>query len=209
MSEFPEMRIGDRERLVAQDRLRDAYGQGALDLDELDERLDLALRAKTSSDLVPILSDLPAPAGGEVSLAKPDDEGGLGAGGGGEDDEDEGVLAHLAWFASVILPLSVLGAIGWFLASTGAIDTFTVFGSTVVTVDAESDDLRLLTIFGSTEVVVAEGESVRNSTISIFGSSECDRACTSAGVDGAPSVSGLTLFGSVEFVYADEAGDDD
>ena len=39
--------------------LREAAGEGRLDLDELDERLEAAYAAKVYADLVPILADLP------------------------------------------------------------------------------------------------------------------------------------------------------
>ncbi len=71
MTNHPEIRIGDRNRLRVQDRLRDAYGQGALDTDELEERLELALRARTQSDLVPLTADLPAPLDQDEALPAP------------------------------------------------------------------------------------------------------------------------------------------
>ena len=40
--------------------LREAAGEGRIDLDELDERLDATFAARTYADLVPITLDLPA-----------------------------------------------------------------------------------------------------------------------------------------------------
>ena len=61
-----QMRIGDADRQRVADVLRDAAGDGRLDLDELEERLELTWQAKTYGDLVPITLDLlpagPAPA---------------------------------------------------------------------------------------------------------------------------------------------------
>ena len=60
------MRISDADRHRVAEVLREAAGEGRLDLDELDERLGLAFAAKTYADLVPITADLhvvhPAPA---------------------------------------------------------------------------------------------------------------------------------------------------
>ena len=53
-----QLRIGDADRQRVADVLRDAAGEGRLDLDELDERLELTWRAKTYGDLVPITLDL-------------------------------------------------------------------------------------------------------------------------------------------------------
>jgi len=48
----------DRDRVVEQ--LRVAAGDGRLSAEELDERLELALSARTYADLVPLTADLPA-----------------------------------------------------------------------------------------------------------------------------------------------------
>jgi hypothetical protein len=52
------MRISDADRHRVADLLRDAAGEGRIDLDELDERLELTWGAKTYADLVPITADL-------------------------------------------------------------------------------------------------------------------------------------------------------
>lgn len=52
------MRVSDADRHKVADVLRQAAGEGRLDLDELDERLELAFGAKTYADLVPITADL-------------------------------------------------------------------------------------------------------------------------------------------------------
>jgi hypothetical protein len=51
----------DRDRVVEQ--LRVAAGDGRLSPQELDERLELALNARTYADLVPLTADLPAGTG--------------------------------------------------------------------------------------------------------------------------------------------------
>ena len=55
-------RISDDERQRVVDRLRDAAGQGLLDLDELGDRIGAVYEAKTFGELDPITADLPAPA---------------------------------------------------------------------------------------------------------------------------------------------------
>jgi hypothetical protein len=54
------LRISDADRHQVADLLRDAAGEGRIDLDELDERLEATYAAKTYADLVPITIDLPA-----------------------------------------------------------------------------------------------------------------------------------------------------
>ncbi|NKY99853.1 DUF1707 SHOCT-like domain-containing protein [Nocardiopsis alborubida] len=53
-------RLSDAERDEALVRLRTAFEEGRLDIDEHEERASLAVRAATSSDLVPLFDDLPA-----------------------------------------------------------------------------------------------------------------------------------------------------
>lgn len=55
-----QLRISDDDRHRVAEFLRDAAGEGRIDLTELDERLERTYAAKTYADLVPITSDLPA-----------------------------------------------------------------------------------------------------------------------------------------------------
>ena len=60
---YASMRASDRDRAVVHDALGEAYAEGRLDRDELDERATEVDRAKTYGDLVPPLLDLAADAG--------------------------------------------------------------------------------------------------------------------------------------------------
>ena len=53
------LRVSDQQREQAADALRDHYAAGRLTEDELNERLDAALEAKTEPELNALLSDLP------------------------------------------------------------------------------------------------------------------------------------------------------
>ena len=53
------LRISDADRHRVSELLRQAAGEGRLDIDELDERLEAAYSAKTYGDLVPLTADLP------------------------------------------------------------------------------------------------------------------------------------------------------
>jgi hypothetical protein len=55
-----QLRISDDDRHQVAEVLRKAAGEGRLDLEELDERLEATYRAKTYGELVPITADLPA-----------------------------------------------------------------------------------------------------------------------------------------------------
>jgi len=56
-----QMRISDADRNKVAEVLREAAGDGRIDFDELDERLEATFAAKTYAELVPITHDL-APA---------------------------------------------------------------------------------------------------------------------------------------------------
>ncbi|MFC7329939.1 DUF1707 domain-containing protein [Marinactinospora rubrisoli] len=53
------MRASDLDRDQVAEILRQAAGEGRITLDELDERLDLAYRARTYGELRPLTADLP------------------------------------------------------------------------------------------------------------------------------------------------------
>jgi hypothetical protein len=54
-----QLRISDEDRHKVAEVLRQAAGEGRIDLDELDERLEATYQAKTYGELVPITVDLP------------------------------------------------------------------------------------------------------------------------------------------------------
>ena len=54
-----DLRVSDADRHAVADILREAAGEGRLDIDELEERLEETYRAKTYADLEPITRDLP------------------------------------------------------------------------------------------------------------------------------------------------------
>ncbi|MGN9841842.1 DUF1707 domain-containing protein [Nonomuraea sp. H19] len=57
-----DLRIGDAEREQTMAALREHFAQGRLTHEELDERLDQTLTAKTARDLAKVTADLPGPA---------------------------------------------------------------------------------------------------------------------------------------------------
>ncbi|MEU7000553.1 DUF1707 domain-containing protein [Nonomuraea sp. NPDC046570] len=54
------LRVGDAERDETTAALREHYAQGRLTREELDERLDQALNARTARDLAEVCADLPS-----------------------------------------------------------------------------------------------------------------------------------------------------
>ncbi|MEV6551548.1 DUF1707 domain-containing protein [Streptomyces sp. NPDC051597] len=58
---LPEMRASDAERERVAEALRDAVAEGRLDMEEFEERLEAAYKARTHGELAPLVRDLPAP----------------------------------------------------------------------------------------------------------------------------------------------------
>lgn len=65
------LRISDQERHQVAEVLRQAAGEGRIDLDELDERLEATFAARTYADLVPITADLPAAGTESMPVRRP------------------------------------------------------------------------------------------------------------------------------------------
>ncbi|HEY5848494.1 MAG TPA: DUF1707 domain-containing protein [Microlunatus sp.] len=61
MTDPVPQRIGDTDRDQAADALREHLAQGRISQDEFDERMSVALSAKTAADLEPLFADLPEP----------------------------------------------------------------------------------------------------------------------------------------------------
>jgi hypothetical protein len=61
MTSLDDLRIGDAERDEVMAALREHFARGRLTYEELDERLDTALAARTESDLRRLTADLPEP----------------------------------------------------------------------------------------------------------------------------------------------------
>jgi hypothetical protein len=63
-----ELRASYEDREAVAERLREAAGEGRLDIEELEERLERALTAKTYGDLDPLTADLPHAPGAPGAL---------------------------------------------------------------------------------------------------------------------------------------------
>ncbi len=65
------LRISDQDRHQVAEILRQAAGEGRIDLDELDQRLEATYNARTYGDLVPITADLPVRTTGSLPAPPP------------------------------------------------------------------------------------------------------------------------------------------
>lgn len=68
----PQLRITNQDREQAVEHIKAAFAEGRLDKDEMDQRLELAMNARTHGDLAPILRDLqPARYAPPAAAARP------------------------------------------------------------------------------------------------------------------------------------------
>lgn len=67
--QVPQVRLTHADRDQAAERLQEAYADGRLDEEELDERLSVAMKAKFPADLEPLFRDLAVP--GSSAAAAP------------------------------------------------------------------------------------------------------------------------------------------
>ncbi|WP_166133464.1 DUF1707 SHOCT-like domain-containing protein [Nocardioides ochotonae] len=67
----PQLRISDADRHRLAEFLREAAGEGRLEVDELEERLEATYAAKVYADLVPLVVDLPGAASVVPTSAAP------------------------------------------------------------------------------------------------------------------------------------------
>src|SRR5918999_3013439 len=59
MSRYDSLRASDADRDAVTERLREAAGEGRLEPDELEQRVERALRARTYGELARLVADLP------------------------------------------------------------------------------------------------------------------------------------------------------
>lgn len=193
-----DLRCSDADREVVAEALRQAAGDGRLTLDELDERLDAAYRARTYRDLEPVVADLPGarlpgprpapppvPATQAVAAGLP---GLARVGGTATSDSAVAVFAEAKRGGAWTVPAE--------FASVA------VFGSVELdlweaTLAARETTIQANAVFGSVVIYVPADITVSTGGAGVFGEySGPHEAATGQ----APhlTITGLALFGSVE-----------
>jgi hypothetical protein len=182
LPERREMRISDTERDHVASILRDAAGEGRLDLQELDERLTAVYAAKTYGDLEPITRDLPAPPSA-VAAPRGDRIGGVPT-----SSAAVGVLGGFERNGPWVVP-EVFNAVA--ICGGGELDLREArFAGPQVTI-------RAYALMGGIEITVPEDAEVHVSGIGIMGG--FDHRASGAGAPGAPRivVTGVAFWGGV------------
>jgi hypothetical protein len=183
LPERREMRISDAERDNVAAILRDAAGDGRLDLEELDERLSAVYAAKTYGDLEPITRDLPAGAPAASAAPRSDRIGGV--------PTSSKAIAILSGFERKgpwVAP-ETFNAMAFM--GGGQIDLREArFAGSEVTI-------RVYAVMGGIEILVPEDAEVHVNGIGIMGG--FDQGASGMGAPGAPRiiVTGLAVWGGI------------
>jgi hypothetical protein len=178
-----EMRISDAERDNVASILREAAGDGRLDLQELDERLDAVYAARTYGDLEPITRDLPATSV-TPAVARTDRI----VGGTPTSTVGVGIMSGFERKGPWVVPETFNAVAFW---GGGQLDLREArFSGPQVTI-------RAWAVMGGIEIIVPEDAEVHVSGIGIMGG--FDHRASGVGAPGAPRiiVTGLAFWGGV------------
>lgn len=177
-----DMRASDADRDRYAAILQDAYAEGRLTREEYDERLDRCMRARTYSDLEPLVADLPK---GALPVVRP---------------AADVVPAGTSTAPMVAVFSSVKRKGAWTLDEDSY--AVAVFGEVVLdlreaTIPARENEIHAFAIFGSVTIYVEPGAIVECSGIGILGEFNRGNASDPDPQSPVVRVSGLALFGSV------------
>ncbi len=184
----PEKRIGDGERREVDTRLQQAHADGVLTLIEYDERSAQCWAARTRSELDALTRDLPDPAPPHGAAPVP----------AGSSSATPG-RRRRKLVSAVVAAVALFGLTQVVVADDGS----AVFGSRVVQLAPDQDELDVGVLFGSIEVVVPDDARVTTDGTMVFGSTRCDAACDGSG-SRPVTIDGSGGFGSVEVVRQGE-----
>src|SRR3954469_23539968 len=185
MTNLPErrdMRISDAERDQVAAVLREAAGEGRLDLEELDERLTAVYAAKTYGDLEPITQDLPEPA------TRPAAAHGDRFGGTPGSRTFLGIMSGFQRKGAWVVPEELTAVAFW---GGGQLDLREArFETRQVTI-------RAFAVMGGMEIIVPEDAEVHVNGIGIMGG--FDHRASGVGAQGAPKIviTGFAFWGGV------------
>jgi hypothetical protein len=189
------MRASDADRDRVAEALREAYAEGRLDVEEHNERIDLAYKAKTLGELSPLLSDLPQRHAATVAgpaIAPPAIPADYGP-----DSKITAIFAEQKRGGRWVVPSQTVAA--------------AVFGS--VTIDLREAVLTQRevvivanAVFGSIEIKVPHGVVVRDEGTAVFGARNGSDRNSAGDVPLTPDapvvvLRGMALFGEVSVRY--------
>ncbi len=108
----------------------------------------------------------------------------------------------------VLLAVGALALAGFVGFQVTGQDASSVFGSTSYTVPPDQSTVHVGTMFGSAQVVVPDRARVRTAGTVVFGSLNCQDACSPDNTGPAITVDGKGAFGSIDILTQTEAAAD-
>lgn len=108
----------------------------------------------------------------------------------------------------VLVPAVVVGAAAFGVTQVATADHGSVFGSGSVTVQPGQSSVDVGTLFGSYKVIVPDDARVSTTGSMVFGSTECQAACSTTGTGPLITVHATGAFGSVEVLTQTENSQD-
>ncbi len=192
------MRASDAERERIAEALREAVAEGRLTMEEFEERLEAAYKARTHGELEPLVRDLPAPGGGTAAVSLTKRAGAVAPGG-----QD---WAERIGGGPVSGPVAI-GVMGGFQRKgTWTVPRrFTAFafwgGGEIDLRDARFEDgevvIRCIAIMGGMQVTVPPDLDVHVGGVGIMGG--FDDKASGPGTPGSPRVriTGFAFWGGV------------
>ena len=181
------LRVSHADRDWTVELLRDAAADGRLDADELAERVERALAARTYADLEPLTQDLPVAAPGPPVLRAPGPVALSSAAAPGEavkwELRGQKLLREGAWKVPRTIELAVHGGSARLDYTLARLP------------EGGESTLRVSTHGGSVRLIVPPGVSVDMTGMSIHGGQVRDRASRRA-VPGVPVTHVITVTGS-------------
>ncbi|WP_369376667.1 DUF1707 domain-containing protein [Streptomyces sp. cg36] len=191
------LRASDADRDRVADILREALAEGRLDAEEHAERIDGVYRAKTMGELEPLVSDLPAAAGGAARFApQPPAYATAHAPVPADDEAAAGVAENLV---AVFSASTRKGR--WRIGRRT--NAFALFGSIEIDLTEAYFAQRLsvinaTSVFGNVEVRVPENVTLRGNGTGIFGNFEVDTVEADHPEAPVVVVNGYSVFGNIE-----------
>jgi hypothetical protein len=184
-------RVSDADRERVAELLRTAAGDGRLDIEELEERLELAYAAKTYGELVPITQDLPLAGTGHLMPEPESTPSRVTVGGVPTSSNAIAIFGGAERKGSWVVPRHF--------------NAFAMFGGVELdlrdaTLEARDVTIIAVAIMGGVDIVVPDDLTVMVDGAGILGGfGETTKRGTPAPPGGAPvvRVKGLALFGGV------------
>ncbi|QKV97823.1 DUF1707 and DUF2154 domain-containing protein [Streptomyces sp. NA02950] len=184
------MRASDAERERIAEVLREAVAEGRLDMEEFEERLDAAYKARTHAQLEPLVRDLPVPGTGSGTLPAP--------------DRREEWSERIGGTPTSRMAVAVMGGFqrkGTWTAPRGFTAITLMGGGEIDLREARFEGretvIRCFALMGGVQVIVGPEVEIHVGGIGIMGG--FDQSGEAGGEPGAPrvTVTGLAIFGGV------------